>query len=194
MHAWLSASCRPVHLTSLNKQVKLTPGGAVYSGVKWSSSSLCENMNKHLVVAKLIQWSVPFLNLFRNPEKWPFSLEQLNACREGTLGRELHYFLCSRGLGYLPKYEEHDCYHALLGYGTTVTEELRLQAFMWGNKNSTFAGKVLFILGYLLFNSKRTLLNREIDRGKAAKPLSGIPVHTMIPKDLEKLRKELCII
>ena len=39
LHAWLSASCRPVHLTSLNKQVNLTPGGAVYSGVKCNVAS-----------------------------------------------------------------------------------------------------------------------------------------------------------
>ena len=39
LHALLSASCRPVHLTSLNKQVKLTPGGAVYSGVKCNVAS-----------------------------------------------------------------------------------------------------------------------------------------------------------
>ncbi len=110
-----------------------------------------------------------------------------------TLGRELYSFLSSRKLGYLPKYEEHDSYHVLLGYGTTVTEELKLQAFMWGNKNSTFSGRGLFVLGCIVFPSKHSLFRREMIRGRNAKPLSGIPVTSMIPKNLSELRRNLCI-
>lgn len=150
-------------------------------------------MNKHRIVAKLIQWSVPFLNLFRNPEEWPYSFDQIALMENGTLGKALHTFLQSRNLGYLPKYEEHDSYHALLGYGTTVTEELKLQAFMWGNRNSTFAGKVLFILGCISFPSKYSVFKKEILRGQDAKPLSMQKASSMIPKNLAELRKELCI-
>jgi len=150
-------------------------------------------MNRHKIIAKLIQLSVPFLNLFRTPESWPYPLEDLAEFEEETLGRELYDFLSIRNLGYLPKYEEHDSYQALLGYGTTVTEELKLQAFMWGNKNSTFAGKVLFVLGWVVFPSKHSLFRREIIRGKRAKPLSNIAVSSMIPKDLSELRCDFCI-
>ena len=49
LHALLSASCRLVHLTSLNKQVKLTPGGAVYSGVMLFAVpiNLCQTIMKN---------------------------------------------------------------------------------------------------------------------------------------------------
>ena len=150
-------------------------------------------MNRHNIVAKLIQLSVPFLNLFRKPEAWPYPFESLAEFDDETLGRELYSFLSIRGLEYLPKYEEHDSYHVLLGYGTTVTEELKLQAFMWGNRNCTFAGKVLFILGFVVFPSKRSLFRREMIRGKSAKPLSSIPVASMIPKNLSELRRNFCI-
>ncbi|WP_194868225.1 hypothetical protein [Pseudoalteromonas sp. PPB1] len=150
-------------------------------------------MNKHKVVEKLIGWSVPFLNLFRKPEPWPYKFDDLLYLEQGTLGRELHQFLQSRNLGYLPKYEEHDAYHALLGYGTTVTEELKLQSFMWGNKNATFAGKVLFILGYILFPSKHDEFRREVKRGMEARPLCEYDVASMIPLQLDELRRNLCI-
>lgn len=150
-------------------------------------------MNRHNIVANLIRWSVPFLNLFRNPEAWPYPFEQLTEFEDETLGRELYNFLSIRNLGYLPKYEQHDSYHVLLGYGTTVTEELKLQSFMWGNKNSTFAGKVLFVIGYIVFPSKRSLFRREIIRGRNAKPLSAIPVASMISRNLSELRCDLCI-
>lgn len=151
------------------------------------------SMNRHVVVARLIRWSVPLLNLFRRPEPWPYEFNELLNLEEGTLGRELHSFLSSRNLGYLPKYEVHDTYHALLGYGTTVTEEIRLQSFMWGNDNSTFAGKVLFILGYIVFPSKHDVFRADIDRGRKAKRLSEIDVVSIIPMHLDDLRLDLCI-
>ena len=149
--------------------------------------------NRHSVTAQMIKWSVPFLNIFRNPAPWPYSLDELSHMDPGTLGNELYLFLSSRDLGYLPKYEIHDAYHALLGYSTTVTEEIRLQAFMWGNGNSTFAGRVLLILGFIIFPGKHHLLRADYRKGKRAKPLKDYPVATMIPKDIHQLRAELCI-
>ena len=70
------------------------------------------------------------MNYFRRPNPWPFSLEDIQFMNEESLGLELYDFLNDRGLGYLPKYDVHDAYHALLGYVTPVTEELKLQAFM----------------------------------------------------------------
>lgn len=150
-------------------------------------------MNRYRVVANLISWSVPFLNVFRKPKPWPYEFNELKNFEEGALGRELYVFLHSRNLEYLPKYEEHDAYHVLLGYGTTVTEELRLQCFMWGNRNSTFAGKVLFLLGYIVFPSKHDMFKIDIDRGRKAKKLSGIEVASIIPMQLNQLRIDLCI-
>lgn len=148
---------------------------------------------KHKIVAKCIGLSVPLLNLFRNPPTWPFALSELEKMERDTLGRCLFEFLDARNLGYLPKYEVHDAYHALLGYGTTVTEELKLQAFMWGNKNSTFAGRVLFILGVIVFPGKFGLLKEELLKGKKAKPLKEYSIVEMIPENIGNLRKELCI-
>ena len=150
-------------------------------------------LSMHRIIEKLIQWSVPFLNVFRNPPIWPFSFDDLKAMDEDSLGFNLYCFLDSRGFNYLPKYEVHDAYHTLLGYGTTSIEELKLQAFMWGNNNSTFAGRVLFIIGLILFPTKYKLFKVEIIRGKKAKSLKEHDVIEMINKPLLNLRKELCI-
>jgi hypothetical protein len=70
---------------------------------------------------------------------------------------------------------------------------LKLQAFMWGNKNSTFAGRVLFIIGLILFPTKYKLFKVEIIRGKKAKALKEYDVIEMIEQPLLQLREELCI-
>ena len=79
-------------------------------------------MRKHRFLAKLIEVSVPILNTFRNPTPWPYSMQDLSGMEKETFGRELYNLLRNRNLNYLPKYEIHDAYHTLLGYGTTVTE------------------------------------------------------------------------
>ena len=148
---------------------------------------------KYRIVAKCIKISVPFLNIFRNPPEWPYTLAELKAMENETLGNNLFNFLHTRNFDYLPKYESHDAYHSLLGYGTTVTEELKLQGFMWGNKNSTVAGRVLFILGVIVFPNKYQLFKVEMKRGQNAKPLKEYSITEMIPLNINNIRKTLCI-
>ncbi len=109
-------------------------------------------------------------------------------------GGELHRFLSSRGLDYLPRYEEHDAYHALLGYGTTVTEELKLQAFMLGNGSATFAGRVLLVLGATLLPSAWAQLRIEFRRGRRAAPLRRFDTEGLIPFPLTTVRRAMCIV
>ena len=91
---------------------------------------------------KVLGWmiieSVPLLNRFRRPTFWPYTLEELRQFPPGTLGAELAAFLDIRHLNFLPQYETHDAIHLLLNYDTTVTDELRLQAFMLGNGSTSF--------------------------------------------------------
>ena len=47
------------------------------------------NSAMHRVIEKLIQWSVPLLNVFRRPPVWPFSLNDLKKMEKNTLGFNL---------------------------------------------------------------------------------------------------------
>ena len=151
-------------------------------------------MNRHRLLARAIGLSVPILNLFRSPDEWPYSLDGLSDMPDGSWGRELYSFLESRELGYLPKYEEHDAYHALLGYGTTVTEELKLQAFMFGNGSATIAGRVLLTIGVVGFPAKWRLLREEFRRGRRSSPLHRFPTTVMMPLPLNVVRRKMCIV
>ena len=79
------------------------------------------------------------------PETW--NLEKLLALPEGTFGHEYAFFMSSHGytsaerplVKYVPdlehayilqRYKEvHDSTHVLLGYGTTVTDEIAVKWF-----------------------------------------------------------------
>ena len=75
----------------------------------------------------------------------PPTLEELSLCSEGTFGFALHQHLKANHLtlGIFPRfewrrpieylslriYQDHDLWHALLGYGIGINDELALQAF-----------------------------------------------------------------
>lgn len=144
---------------------------------------------------KLLSWliesAVPFLNMFRNPPKWPYTLDDQRNFPKGSLGREVAAFLDARGLPLLPKYEVHDTLHVLFQYGTTPFEEMRLQGFMIGNGNSTFAGKVLFILGLIIMPEYWPYLKQDLQRGKEANSLKNYEFETLVLENAVKIRSNM---
>lgn len=120
-------------------------------------------------VAWMIHRAVPALNVFRNPKPFPYTLEEMRKFPYGTLGYEVAAFLDKRDFDLLPKYEIHDAVHTILKYNTTTVGELKLQAFMWGNKSSSFAGRVLFLIGICVLPELWNELRLDLERGRNAK-------------------------
>lgn len=117
------------------------------------------------IVSFAIRDSVPVLNLVRRPARWP-AIEALRAYPDGTLGRETARYLDALGLPFLPHYENHDALHLVLGYDTSARGELELQAFMWGNGASSFAGRVLFIWGAMMLPEHIGAMRGALERGR----------------------------
>lgn len=144
------------------------------------------------ILARMIGSSVPFLNFFRKPKNWPITLEEMSNLEPGTLGAETALFLKRRNFDLLPQYEDHDMIHTLLGYNTNTSGELRLQAFMWGNGSSSFEGRVLFLIGLLMFPELRKVLHEDYRRGKKAVQKIGKWDFTeLLERDITLLRQSL---
>jgi len=143
------------------------------------------------VVAWMINKSVPLLNLFRRPTPFPYTLNQLRDFPKQSLGAETAAFLDKRNFNFLPQYETHDVFHTLLGYGTTTTGELRLQAFMWGNKSSSIAGRILFIIGSLTLPELWSQLRDDFQRGRRAQKVADLNIPILLDKNINGLRSEV---
>ena len=144
-----------------------------------------------LILRRLIVRAVPALNRFRKPTGWSLSLSELRVFPEGSWGLALAQFLEVRRFGFLPQYEAHDALHCLLNYGTTATGELRLQAFMWGNRSATVAGRVLLLLGLCLVPELHTRLRREFQRGRFSVCVSALPVIALLKEPLTLMRQAI---
>jgi hypothetical protein len=143
------------------------------------------------IVSIAIRDSIPVINLFRRRRgSWP-PLAELRRFPEASLGREVAAFLDARGVPFLDRYEPHDTLHVLLEYDTSLRGELELQAFMWGSKSSSFAGRVLFVWGGLMAPEHIGAMRRALRRGRRSIPIDELRLGAMLDEPPATVRAEL---
>ena len=91
-------------------------------------------LRSDLLVWLTHKMALPLLKLIRKPERFPYSVENLQEFPDGTLGKDLVNFLQAKELHLLPYYARHDIKHILLGYDTTDEGEGSLQCFYAGQQ------------------------------------------------------------
>lgn len=141
-------------------------------------------------VRHLISDYVPVLNLVRRPKPWP-TLEALLEYPAGSLGREVAEFLRARGLPFKVRYENHDAIHTILDYDTTTQGEMEVQAFLWANRSSSPAGRILFVVGGALLPEHWTAMRRAYRRGRAARPIEEATLPDRLREPLGQVRERL---
>ena len=146
--------------------------------------------------SRTLEWliirAVPLLNRVRPCARWHHTLGQLRALPPASWGATLAQFLAARGFeDFLPNYQAHDAFHALLGYETDVEGELRLQAFMVGNGSASIAGRVLFVLSWMLLPELWPQLRRDIRRGRASTHVGAWDVPALLQHDIDALRASI---
>lgn len=96
------------------------------------------------------------INLAIKPLQFLFKKKVKNArfalenCPENSVGNSVLNMLNENNLDVIPFFEDHDLKHLVLGYGMTSVEEIRMQAFLFGNGNRSFSC-ILFLLSGILF-------------------------------------------
>lgn len=137
--------------------------------------------------------------------------DALRALPDGTLGREYVRFLDDHdlsadlfrappGMPEVPAYvaqrlrQSHDIWHVVTGYGTTVPDEIALQAFTYGQTDLPSA-RALSRLGLLRWGWRYPSLFRAVrraySRGKNAAPLATVAWEDLWDVPLGEVRRRL---
>jgi len=144
----------------------------------------------------LLEWmivsAVPALNRFRPRAEWQHSLDALRHFPVQSWGANLAAFLDARRFAdFLTNYEAHDAFHTLLNYDTNVVGELRLQAFMVGNRSASVAGRVLLGLGSLLVPDLWPQLRCDFMRGRQSECVRHWHVPSLLAQTIEQLQARI---
>lgn len=92
---------------------------------------------------------------------------EMDNCEDGTVGKDYVDLLVRQGVDFIPVFKEHDLKHLVLGYGMSSVDELRMQAYLFGNGNrSVFC--ILFLASAILLPGSWSVLHAEYQKGKLA--------------------------
>ena len=104
-----------------------------------------------------------------------------------TIGFELYEILNHNNLKIIPKFENHDLKHIILGYEMTTIEEIKMQAYLFGNgNNSVFC--IIFLLSGFIFPEKWDSFYREFQKGKESTSIHDLSFKEAIMIQTKKLK------
>lgn len=107
-----------------------------------------------------------------------------------TVGRAVADLLAAHRLQLIPRYENHDLKHVLLGYGMTPDDELKLKAFMLGNGDWSLPSLGLSLL-VVLTPERWPLLWQHYQRGRRTPSIVNWKLADYAAHNLADLRQQL---
>lgn len=115
-------------------------------------------------------------------------MKELNNLADGTVGKDVAQLLESNNLSIIPKYEDHDLKHLILGYGMTSMDEIAMQAYLFGNGNRSLTC-VLFLSSGLLFPEYWKRFYGDYKSGKEAPSILDLTLKNCMLQSTEDLRE-----
>jgi ubiquinone biosynthesis protein Coq4 len=138
-----------------------------------------------------LAFGVFFLNLFGKHRKAKELFNSLEKQEEGTLSKEIWNMLQKNQLELVAYYEKHDLKHVLLGYPQTTGDEMKMQAFMFGNGGFKFI-MVLITLSFVIWTPEIWLeLPYHYRVGQLTKKIGGWKIEDYGHRNVVDLRKEI---
>lgn len=140
---------------------------------------------KHVKVSGII-WVLQKTHRMQNYIDYRRQLESLPP---NTTGYALAALLRYNDLEFIPRYENHDLKHLVLGYGMTPVDEIKMQAYLLGNGNYSFACIAFLGLGLFMPASWREFYT-AYKKGKSAPGILHLRVEDCATMDLETVKKQ----
>jgi len=138
-----------------------------------------------------LAFGVWFLKTFGKRKYAADLKEKLDCCKEGTIGRELLSFMTKNGFDFVPHYEKHDMKHVILGYKPKPDDELRMQAFMFGNAGFSFTSVTMAAMFIIWTPGMWKDFKTHFQKGKKVKPIGHFTIEDLMDKNLIQFRKEI---
>lgn len=129
--------------------------------------------------------------LFKRKQKFQF--EDYKKMPIGSLGRTYYNYLKSEKIKYRPNLIRHDLKHILLNYKMTMKDELRLHAFLLGNRSYNPLAVAHFLTCCLFVPKFIGRLRIDFNRGKEALRLKHIDLQRFVHLDLSVCRNKFNI-
>jgi hypothetical protein len=144
---------------------------------------------RHVKSLRLTGWIIWALEKIYGATTLDSKLEKLRTLEKGTVGREVAEMLDGKGYRLIPKFENHDLKHIVLDYEMTMQDEIKMQAYLVGNGNTTFPCLIFLSLG--LFYPRIWIdLRTEYRQGKNSNSIHFLTLDNCMDKSLSEIKNE----
>ncbi len=145
------------------------------------------------ILISFVDWTKPvYAAVFkRHTRGWVYSRIDLLRMPPNSLGFKLGEFLTKNKFDLIPKMEEHDVMHVLMGYKTTVEDEVKMQFFLIGNKKKSVYAFVAAIAGVLLVPEFYKEYIQEFKKGKRCHNISNWDFQYLLGEPVEILQRQI---
>ena len=133
-----------------------------------------------------------YRNMFkRHKKEWGENRESLKKYPRGSVGKALSGFLFQNDIDLESKMENHDFFHVVLGYNTTLPEEAALHFFLIGNGKRSHYPFIAAFVGFLFFPEYYDLYIDAYHRGRCTKPFVHWDLKELLSADLAQFQQSL---
>lgn len=146
---------------------------------------------------KLITWltvqATNLSNLLLSSRDWNYNMEDLALMPDNSLGHGLYDYLKEANLSFKPNLIRHDIKHILLNYDMKMPDELKIHAFLIGNRSYNAMGIIYLMVCVCIVPEILPKLKQEYIRGKQATCLKAIDLKAYVTVETELVRLSLLI-
>ncbi len=146
---------------------------------------------------KIVNWLTikvtNFSNFLLRSRNWKYTAEDFKLMPKHSLGKNLYDYLKKNNISYKPNLIRHDIKHILLGYEMKMPDELKIHAFLIGNRSYNAFGILYLIICTLFVPEIIPDLKKEFIRGRSAQCLKKIDLQKLVHHDINNVRKILII-
>ena len=142
-----------------------------------------------LKLPKLTGWIIWTLEKIYDTTTSDSKLEQLRILEKGTVGREVAELLDKKGYRLIPKFENHDLKHILLEYEMTMQDEIKMQAYLVGNGNTTFPCLIFLSLAFFYPITWKHLF-KNYTQGKNTPSIHFLTLENCKDKSLSEIKNK----
>ena len=137
----------------------------------------------------LVEWMKKgYMTLIHpNRKPWGETTSSLSQYHKGSLGNVLQNFLLSGGIELEPKYESHDVYHVITGYGLGLNNEARMFFFLFGNGKRSLSILGSMLVALVFIPDLIPTFYEDFKRGKDFFPLKRIDFSKLLSYNFESV-------
>lgn len=146
---------------------------------------------------KLVKWltikATDLSDWLLQKRNWKLTAADYRSMPENSVGKKLIQYMDSEKIPFKPNLVRHDLKHILLGYKMNMPDELRIHAFLIGNRCYNPMAICYLIICVLIVPEILSQLKKDFKRGQNALCLKHTNLENYIREDLNESRSKLNI-